>query len=292
MRRLGTILVLLLLGASGWAQNAPAPKVLIPLLVKDSHNRPVSGLTAESLVISDHKTAVADFSLLRAAELPLDLGIVIDTSKSQRYTTLPEALKGAKDFVNNVIRAGNDRVFFLTFSDKPEATNWLKKEDLAGVSINVTFGRGTALYDSIAFACKQRVGPPDRQHPSRRVLVLISDGEDNASNMPIAWAESEAIKSGVVIFSISTQESPMHASRRATRALEGMATVTGGESFTGLSRTDMPKVFATIKELMEGMYYASYFPPHPAEKVHEVDVKPSSKEKFEVSYPRKYAWFQ
>ncbi len=292
MRRLGTILLPLLLGASGWAQNAPAPKVLIPLLVRDSHNRPVSGLTAKSLVISDHKTPVDDFSLLRAAELPLDLGVVIDTSASQRYTTLPEALKGAKEFVNNVIGAENDRVFFLTFSDKPEATSWLKKEDLAGVSINVTFGRGTALYDSIAFACKQRLGLPDRQGPSRRVMILISDGEDNASNRPLAGAESEALKCSVVIFTISTQESPNHASRRATKALEQLASVTGGESFTGLSRTDMPKVFATIKELMEGMYYASYFPPHPTDKVHDVEIKPSSKAKFEVSYPSKYVWLQ
>jgi hypothetical protein len=76
-------------------------------------------------------------------------------------------------------------------------------------------------------------------------------------------------------------------------ALEQLADVTGGESFTGLSQTDMPKVFANVKELMSGMYYASYTPPdHPADHVHEVDIKPSSKQKFSVGYPRKYLWFQ
>lgn len=291
MRRLGTILLPLLLGACGWAQNAPAFKVLIPLLVKDSHNRPVRDLTTESLVISEHKTQVTDFSLLHASELPLDLGIVIDTSTSQRDTTLPEALKGAKDLVNDVIGVGNDRVFFMTFSDQPKTTRWLKKEDLAGVSVDITFDGGTALYDSIVLACKQ-LGPPDRQHPSRRVLILITDGEDDASHIPLTWAESEVLKSSVVIFAVSTQESPMHASRRGTRALEQLATVAGGESFTWLGRNDMPKAFATIKELLQGMYYANYFPPHPTEKVHEVDIKLSSKAKFEVSYPRKYAWIQ
>jgi len=292
MQLLGRILLALFLGTFGWAQNGTAPKVLIPIIAKDSHNRLVSGLTTESVVISDHKTPVTDFSLLHATDLPLDVGVLIDTSKSQRYTSLPEALKAAKDFVNNVTRAGDDRVFFLTFSDKSESSSWLKKDDLAGASIEVTVNGATALYDSIAIACKERMGPPDWQKPSRRVLVVLSDGEDNASHVTLVQAESEALKYGVVIFTVGTQESPIHASRRANRALEQMADVTGGKSFTGLSRTDMPKVFAKIKELMDGMYYARYVPPDPTNHVHEVDIKPSSKQKFEVAYPRKYAWFQ
>src|SRR5258708_33708431 len=102
-----TIATVFLLVAFGWAQNASTPKVLISLLVRDSHNRPIGGLNATSLVIRDQKKSVVDFTLTPAADLPLELGILIDTSASQRGTPLPEALKAAKEFVNTVVRAGN-----------------------------------------------------------------------------------------------------------------------------------------------------------------------------------------
>jgi VWFA-related protein len=292
MKRLGTILLLLLLVPLGWAQSGAVPKVLIPIIAKDSHNRLAVGFTAESFVIRERKTQVADFSLLHATDLPLKLGILIDTSRSQSSTSLPEALTAAREFVNNTIRAGDDRVFFLTFSDKSAASGWLKKEDLAGASIQVAVKGATALYDSIAIACRERMGQPDWQMPSRRVLVLISDGKDDASKMTLPQAESEALKSGTVIFTVSTQEAPMYPPRRSEKILGQMASITGGESFTGLSRTDMPKVFAKIKELMDGMYYARYVPPSSTDYVHEVEIKPSSKQKFDVLYPIKYAWFQ
>ena len=284
------VLLTVILVASGAAQNESTPKALIPLLVTDSHNRPVSGLTPASLVLRDHKSPVTDFRLLSAADLPLELGVLIDASASQRDTPLPDALKAATEFVNSVLRPGNDRAFFLTFADAPEATRWLKKEELVGVSITLKYGRSTALYDSIAVACQQRMGPVDRQHPSRRVLLVISDGDDNASHKPLTGAESEALKSGVVIFSVATQSSPMLGGDRGTRVLAQMSAITGGGSFSGLSRSEMPKVFATLKQLIEGMYYASYIPPNPNDAIHEVEVKPAAKEKIKVSYPEKYAW--
>ena len=292
MKQLGTILLLLLLVSVGWAQSGAAPEVLIPIIAKDSHNRLVAGLTAESFLVRERKAPIVDFTLLHATDLPLKLGILIDTSRSQSSTSLPEALTAAKELLNNTIRAGDDRVFFLTFSDKSAASGWLKKEDLAGASIQVAVKGATALYDSIAMACRERMGQPDWQTPSRRVLVLISDGADDASKMTLQEAESEALKSGTVIFTVSTQEAPIYPPRRSEKILGQMAMVTGGESFTGLSRTDMPKVFAKIKQLMDGMYYARYVPPSSTDRVHEVEIKPASKQKFEVLYPIKYAWFQ
>jgi hypothetical protein len=100
--------------------------------------------------------------------------------------------------------------------------------------------------------------------------------------MTLQQAESEALNFGTVIFTVSTQESPMYTPLRSERVLEQLASVTGGESFAGLSRTDMPKVFAKIKELMDGMYYARYVPASSTDRVHEVKIKPASKQKFEV----------
>ena len=291
MRWAGTAILALLLGTLASAENGASPKVLIPLIVTDSHQRLVSGLTPASLLISEQKTLVTEVSLLHGADLPLELGLVIDTSSSaQNDGNFKEILGGAKDFVNDIVRGPEDRIFFLTFATKTEATGWLKKEQLGGVSLNVKMGGGTALYDSVAIACRERMGARDWNKPTRRVLIVISDGDDNLSHITRDDAASEALKSGVVMFTLSTRMSGNRV--RGERILEYWARVTGGEFFTSITRKEIPKVFARIKEMSDGMYYASYVPPASNNRVHEIEVKPAPKGKLEVSYPRRYVWLQ
>ena len=291
MRWGGTAILALLLGTLASAENGASPKVLILLIVTDSHQRLVSGLTPASLLISEQKTLVTEVSLLHGADLPLELGLVIDTSSSaQNDGNFKEILGGAKDFVNDIVRGPEDRIFFLTFATKTEATGWLKKEQLGGVSLNVKMGGGTALYDSVAIACRERMGARDWNKPTRRVLIVISDGDDNLSHITRDDAASEALKSGVVMFTLSTRMSGNRV--RGERILEYWARVTGGEFFTSLTRKEIPKVFARIKEMSDGMYYASYVPPASNNRVHEIEVKPAPKGKLEVSYPRRYVWLQ
>ncbi len=291
MRWAGTAILALLLGTLASAENGASPKVLIPLIVTDSHQRLVSGLTPASLLIREQKTLVTEVSLLHGADLPLELGLVIDTSSSaQNDGNFKEILGGAKDFVNDIVRGPEDRIFFLTFATKTEATGWLKKEQLGGVSLNVKMGGGTALYDSVAIACRERMGARDWNKPTRRVLIVISDGDDNLSHITRDDAASEALKSGVVMFTLSTRMSGNRV--RGERILEYWARVTGGEFFTSLTRKEIPKVFARIKEMSDGMYYASYVPPASNNRVHEIEVKPAPKGKLEVSYPRRYVWLQ
>jgi len=291
MRWAGTAILALLLGTLASAENGASPKVLIPLIVTDSHQRLVSGLTPASLLISEQKTLVTEVSLLHGADLPLELGLVIDTSSSaQNDGNFKEILGGAKDFVNDIVRGPEDRIFFLTFATKTEATGWLKNEQLGGVSLNVKMGGGTALYDSVAIACRERMGARDWNKPTRRVLIVISDGDDNLSHITRDDAASEALKSGVVMFTLSTRMSGNRV--RGERILEYWARVTGGEFFTSLTRKEIPKVFARIKEMSDGMYYASYVPPASNNRVHEIEVKPAPKGKLEVSYPRRYVWLQ
>ena len=216
---------------------------------------------------------------------------MIDTSSSaQNDGNFKEILGGAKDFVNDIVRGPEDRIFFLTFATKTEATGWLKNEQLGGVSLNVKMGGGTALYDSVAIACRERMGARDWNKPTRRVLIVISDGDDNLSHITRDDAASEALKSGVVMFTLSTRMSGNRV--RGERILEYWARVTGGEFFTSLTRKEIPKVFARIKEMSDGMYYASYVPPASNNRVHEIEVKPAPKGKLEVSYPRRYVWLQ
>jgi VWFA-related protein len=288
MKQVWKVILLASLGSFGVAQESAAARVAIPLIANGSHHRPTS-VTVESLVITDQKTPVTGASLLRGADLPVELGVLIDTSKSQRDAHLDDILKATKQFVDEAILGPEDRVFFLKFDATPHATGWLKKEQLQGITIKVEIGGGTALYDALAMACKQRMGPRDWHKPTRRILLLISDGEDNLSHITREAAVSEALKSGAVIFTINTESSGM--SSRGEKVMEYSAKLTGGESFSRLSRGDMPKVFASIQELIAGMYYLNYGPPDASKSaVHEVEVKPAPKEKFELSYARRYLW--
>jgi len=217
------------------------------------------------------------------------LGVLIDTSNSQREGFLGDILKAMNQFLAETIRGPEDRVFFLTFESTPQATGWLKKEQLQTFAVPIRIGGGTALYDALAMASKERMGTRDWQKPTRRVLILITDGEDNLSYATRDEAVSEALRAGAVIFTINTTS--YNGTYKGEKIMEYWAKLTGGESFSGLSRQDMPKVFASIKEVIEDMYYLSYVPPDALKgAVHEVEVKPARKEKFELSYARKYPW--
>ena len=76
--------------------------------------------------------------------------------------------------------------------------------------VKVTIGGGTPLYEAVPMACKERMGPIDRHKPAaRRILVLISDGQDNQSHVTKEVAASEALRAGAVIFTIDTDLSGM-----------------------------------------------------------------------------------
>jgi len=123
------IILLAFLGLSGAAQESVVPRVAIPLIATDSHHRPIS-LTVESLLIKDQRTPVSGASLLRGADLPVELGVLIDASRSERNSHLDDFVNASKRFADDIIRGPGDRVFFLGFDATPQASEWLRKEQL------------------------------------------------------------------------------------------------------------------------------------------------------------------
>jgi VWFA-related protein len=265
-----------------------APRVAIPLIAFGSHHQPTS-ISVQSLVITDQKLPVTGASLLTGTDLPLELGVLIDTSNSRRSSNLGDTLKAINQLVNETIRGPEDRVFLLTFEATPHITEWLNKDQLQKTTVQVGVGGGTALYDSLAIACQQRLGPRDWTKPTRRVLVLVSDGDDNQSHRTRGDAVSEALKSGAAIFTVDTSQTGVVS--KGDKIMEYLAEQTGGESFDNVGRQEIPKVFASIRELINGMYYLSYLPPStPNRALHEVVVKPAPREKLKLSHAKKYFW--
>src|ERR1700690_598223 len=282
MKPAAVAFLVVFLGSIAWTQSTPAPKALIPLLAQDSHHQPIAGLTPTSLVISEDKVPVTEVSLLHGADMPLELGLVVDTSNSEHSSNLDEILKAAVAFATDAVRGPEDRVFFLTFDVTPAATAWLNKEQLAGFSFNLRVGGGTALYDAVAAACKERMGPRDASKPTRRILVVISDGDDNQSHVTRDQAALEALNSGAVMFTLSTAtQMSVRPGGSGEEILERWAKLTGGQFVVGLTSKNFPKPFAKILEFIDGMYYASYVPPNRKNKIREIEIKSAPKEKLQ-----------
>src|SRR6476660_7933246 len=86
------------LACAAASQDAPRAKVTFPILIEDSHHHPAANVTHDSLVIKQHKVAITDFSLVSTANLPLQLGVLVDISSSERQTGLQDIFKASLDF--------------------------------------------------------------------------------------------------------------------------------------------------------------------------------------------------
>ena len=119
----------------------------------------------------------------RETDLPLRVGILIDTSNSVRERLHFEQ-EAAVDFLNQALRPGEDQAFVLGFDVEPQITqDYTDDVDKLSTAIrSLQAGGTTALYDAIYYACKQKmVIEPQPQPYIRRVLIIVSDGRDNES---------------------------------------------------------------------------------------------------------------
>src|SRR5712692_526789 len=146
----------------------------------------------------------------RQSDLPLRIGMLLDTSNSIR-----DRLKFEQDasvnFLFSVLRRNKDEAFVMTFDDEPQIIQAFTS-DTGALRDEITrtrAGGGTAIYDAIYEACiKQLNHPPrppgDQPDVVRRVMILISDGEDNLSTHTRSEAIEMAQRTSVVIYTIST----------------------------------------------------------------------------------------
>ena len=265
-----------------------SPRVTVPLIAFGPHHQPTN-ISVQSLVITDQKVPITEADVVVGTDLPLELGLLIDTSNSRRSSNLSDTLQAINQLVSETVRGADDRVFLVTFDTTPHMTQWLNKDQVQKTSVQVGVGGGTALYDSLAIVCQQRFGPRVSTKPTKRVLILISDGDDNQSHKTRGDALSEALKSGAVIFTVNPSLTGVYSN--GDKIMAYLAEQTGGESFDGVGMQEIPRVFAKVRDLMNAMYYLSYPPPSTSKDVvHEVEVKPAPGKKLKLAYARKYFW--
>ncbi|HVN93346.1 MAG TPA: VWA domain-containing protein [Terracidiphilus sp.] len=191
-------------------------------------------------------------------DLPVSMGLVVDNSGSM-YRKRPSVNKSAVDLVE----ASNpqDEAFVVNFSDEAYidcdfTASIAKLRD--GLS-HIDSRGGTALYDAVAASADKLVA--DAKRP-KQVLILITDGEDNASSLSLEQTiERVQQLSGPVIYSIGLlfgDEMSRAEIRHARRALEMLSTETGGMAFFPKSIDQVDQIAAEVARDIRSQYTLGY----------------------------------
>lgn len=235
-------------------------EVYLVFSVTDKHGQFISDLKqSDFALLDDHRAPAQVYSFTQQTNLPLQVGILIDTSTSIRQRFQYEQ-QAAKAFLLGVIRPQTDKAFIEGFSEAPDyRQGWTNNLDLLETGIDsLQPGGGTALYDSVYSACRDKLLTSRGQEPVRKVIVLISDGDDDVSHAYLDDAIKECQRADTNIFAISTDASP---SRDAgDDVLKKMAIATGGKAFFPDSIEDMPISFDQIQKELRSQYALVYKP--------------------------------
>jgi Ca-activated chloride channel homolog len=192
------------------------------------------------------------------ADLPLRLAILIDTSNSirDRFRFQQEA---AIEFINSVMRP-QDRAVVVSFDTGPELVADLtpSTEVLAKAIRSLRPGGGTALYDAIFFACRDKLMQDQPMHKYRRAMIIISDGDDNQSRYSRDQALEMAQKADVAVYAISTNITRI--STDGDKVLKYLTAETGGITFFPFKVEDLSQSFENIANELRHQYNVLYRP--------------------------------
>ncbi len=241
--------------------------------VTDRNGAIVGGLAREDFAVTEdgRPQQVAVFE--RQSELPLNLTLAIDTSGSVRKDMAQEA-DAARRFAHAILRP-QDQMSLLQFATEVrELTPFTNKVEQIDRGLSQLRGDwATALYDAI-YLGSQRLGGKQ----GRKVLILVSDGDDTAKSTTYAQALEEALRNEVMIYSIIDVPIEASAGRDlgGEHALIALAEQTGGKSFyeSGGGPSGLDKAFQRVSDDLRTQYLLGYYPHNqePGRVFHRIQV--------------------
>jgi len=162
--------------------------------------------------------------------------------------------------VQKVLSNPADLEFIAGFAIEPSVTQDFSADPIElGKGIdNLANGGGTALFDAVLFACRKLGAYPDDERVAR-VLVILSDGEDNSSHSSLKQSIQVAERSGVTIYTVSTKEG-LGDKTDADRVLEALAERTGGEAMFPGDLHTLGSSLDKLRELIRSRYFIAYKP--------------------------------
>jgi VWFA-related protein len=288
-----------------WAQDDTTTlKVEVNLVnilftVRDKHNGLVGDLSKNDFrIYEDGKEQQVKY-FNRETDLPLTLGLLIDVSASQQNLIDIEK-NAAYQFFGSVLRK-QDLAFLISFGEDAELlqdyTNSPKllRAGLNGLQVNsgvsgiepgpvptISQPRGTILYDAVYLAASDQL----KGQVGRKVLVLITDGEDEGSRYKIAQAIESAQKADAIIYGFYYVDRAFYMGQgmvfggASDSSLRQMSEDTGGRVFHVDRKLTLQEAFNELQDEMRSQYSIGYTPSNPAKDgtFRKIEIKASNKD--------------
>src|SRR6476661_1623560 len=235
-------------------------EVNVVFTVVDKDGRFVRDLKQDQFRIVDNNRPPRQVMNFAAqTDLPLHVGLLIDASNSIRDRFQFEK-DAASEFLYEIVRPKADRAFVLAFDETWDVTQDFTGDiDKLRTGVRVIkAGGGTAMWDSIYFACRDKLMKEPSSGAVRRAIILISDGEDNLSRVYRDEAIDMAQRAGVIVYTISTSLVERHT--KGDDDLKTLADATGGRAFFPVKLDDVVSAFSDIQEELRSQYSISYRP--------------------------------
>ena len=248
-------------------------EVNVQVTVSDNRNHLVTDLNRDDFQILEEKKPQPITAFSRETDVPLRIGLLIDTSNSIRDRFEFEQ-RASADFLRALLRPGRDKAFLASFDSIPELvldfTDDLDK--LVPAIQSLRPGGGTSLYDAVYSGARDKLleeAPPSGNF--RRSLVVVSDGEDNQSRHSRLQALEMAQRAEVTIYTISTNLRGLQ--MPGDRTLREFADETGGRYFQPLNKEDLASAFQQINADLRSQYSLSYRPSTPRDgRYHQIEI--------------------
>ncbi len=234
-------------------------EVRVVFTVTDKHGHYIKDLKRDDFKVLDDKRPAELRSFRSETDLPLQVGLVIDASNSVRDRFKFEQ-EAAIEFLNAVVRPRYDKAFVVGFDVTPDVTQDFtdNTEKLSTGVRALRAGGGTAMFDALYFACRDKLLKQERTGPVRNAIILLSDGEDNASHVTREEAIDMAQRADAIVYTISTNISGMKG--QGDKVLIRIAEATGGRSFFPFQLRDVSDAFLSIQEELRSQYALAYKP--------------------------------
>ncbi len=227
--------------------------------VTDKKGRFITDLGREDFQVTEGKKPQVIQEFTAETDLPLRLGLLIDTSNSIRDRFRFEQ-QAAIEFINSVVRQRVDKLMVVSFDSSAELVTDLvdDPEKLAKAVRDLRPGGGTALYDAIFYACRDKLALDQPMEKYRRAIILVTDGEDNQSRVTRDQALEMALKADVVVYAISTNITRTESD--GDKVLRYLAAETGGQAFFPFKVEDLAQSFENIASELRHQYNVFYRP--------------------------------
>jgi VWFA-related protein len=299
------LLPLLVLSLAASAQDTVI-KVNVDLvnvlcLVRNKNNGLVGNLEKSDFKLLEDGKEMEIKYFTRETDLPLTIGMLVDTSKSQENLIEPES-RAAYEFFKVVLRK-KDMAFLMQFGAEAELlqddTNSAKmlQDGLRQLRLSVPLGglhpgpvptqqnmAGTILFDAVYLAANEKL----KGEVGRKVIVVITDGDDTGSKTPRDRATEAAQKADTIIYFIDYEDPRYHGGGFGRISFGGsgdadmhrMSGDTGGRVFKVDRKNTLDDIFKDLQDEMRSQYSIGYTSPH-ADKdgsYHKIEIRTSNKD--------------